>query len=490
MRCPFTLLDFFFRRRRVGSKACLKSLIPPLHLGIVQESPGPSFRRHMRPSSCLLAFVLAAGFLAAGPRPAAACSCSGGLTPCQAFASSPIVFVGEVLSVEETGGDFRMRLRVVRALKGIEATTADLWSDASSSCGVKLKEGGRYVVYTSLAGGRMSIDACGYGRQLAPGEPDPELPPAPGSVYGRVSRYDIDRIREFQSLGAIPSARVTLNLPAGLVTTASDQWGRFQFANVPPGEYELSVDAGQGLTSWMPESVVLSDREACVDTQIVLQPSGKVSGRVLTADGRPGAGIYVRLVPDGPPGSLLAQHVDRGHTTGPDGRFTFEGLGPESYVLAVNPEGRDATGRQPYAAAFFGGGDRASATRIRVGEGSTIELDRPFVLPAPLATRTFTVAVTCRDGSVPPGLMTRAHASGAIFAEFDETGDGPVRTLNLVRDQAYTLLVSIFIPAGPERPWHGVRREEQLPVTELPAGAPGRHIALVAPFTNCAETAQ
>lgn len=444
----------------------------------------------MRPSSCLLAFLLAAGFLAAGPRPAAACSCSGAPTPCQAFASSPIVFVGEVLSVEETGGDFRMRLRVVRALKGIEATTADLWSDARSSCGVKLEEGGRYVVYTSLAGGRMSIHACGYGRRLAPGEPDPELPPAPGSVYGSVERYDIDRIREFKSLEAIPSVRVALNLPAGLVTAASDQWGRFQFANVPPGKYELSVDAGPGLASWMPESVVLSDSEACVDTQIVLQPSGKVSGRVLTADGRPGAGIYVRLLPDGPAGSLLAQHVDHGHTTAPDGRFTFEGLAPDSYVLAVNPEGIEATGRQPYATAFFGGADRASATRIPVGEGSAIELDRPFVLPAPLATRTFTVAVTCQDGSVPPALMARAQATGgAFFAEFDETGDGPVRTLKLVRDQTYALLVSIFIPAGPERPGHGVRREEKLPVTELPAGAPGRHIALVAPFTNCAETA-
>ena len=139
--------------------------------------------------------------------------------------------------------------------------------------------------------------------------------------------------------------------------------------------------------------------------------------------------------------------------------------------------------------AFFGGADRASATRIPLAEGSAIELDRPFVLPAPLATRTFTVAVTCRDGSVPPAPHDAGDgASGAVFAEFDETGDGPVRTLKLVRDQAYTLLVSIFIPAGPERPWRGVRREEKLPPTELPAGAPGRHIALVAPFTNCAES--
>ena len=173
----------------------------------------------MRPSSCLLASVLVAGFLAAGARPAAACSCAGSLSPCQAFATSPIVFVGEVVSVEQIGGDFHMRLRVVRALKGIE---------------------------------------------------------------------DCDR--------------------------------------------------------------------------------------------------------------------------------------------------------------------------------------RPLVQ---------------RD------LMTRAMAAnGAAFAEFDETGDGPVRTLKLVRDQAYTLLVSMFIPAGPERPWHGERREEKLPPTDLPAGAPGRHIALVAPFANCAETAR
>jgi hypothetical protein len=56
-----------------------------------------------------------------------------------------------------------------------------------------------------------------------------------------------------------------------------------------------------------------------------------------------------------------------------------------------------------------------------------------------------------------------------------------------VRDQAYALLVSIFIPAGAEGPAR--RREEKLPVTQLAAGAPGRHIALVAPFTNCAESA-
>jgi hypothetical protein len=237
--------------------------------------------------------------------------------------------------------------------------------------------------------------------------------------------------------------------------------------------------------------IALSDRQACAETQIVLQPSGKISGQVQTADGHPASGVYLRLLPDGPAGSRLVQLVQHGKTAGPDGRFTFDGLGPDHYVLAINPDAGEPTGRQPYAAAFFGGVDRASATRIAVGEGTAIEMERPFVLPPPLPTRTFTVAVTCQDGSTPPATMTRAAAIGGThFAEFEEIGEGPVDTLKLVRDQAYTLLVSIFIPAGPERPWRGVRRKEDLPPMELAAGALGRHIALVAPFTNCAETAR
>ena len=147
---------------------------------------------------------------------------------------------------------------------------------------------GRALRHLHPGGGRMSLHACGYGRELTSGEPDPELPPVPGRVYGRVARYDVDRIREFKSLVPIPSVRIALDRPAGRVIATSDQWGRFQFADVPPGKYQLAVDAGQGLTPWMPETVVLPDREACVDTEIVLRPAGKVSGRVQTADGKPG----------------------------------------------------------------------------------------------------------------------------------------------------------------------------------------------------------
>ena len=334
--------------------------------------------------------------------------------------------MGEVLSVAETGRAFHMRLRVGRALKGITGATADLWSDASTDCGVRLEEGKRYVVYTSVRDGRMSIDACGYGRELAPGEPDPQLPPVPGSIYGRVARYDIDRIRDVRAARAHPLGPDRAQSPGRQGHRDQRPVGPFQFANVPPGTYPVVVDAGQGLAPWMAEAVVLPDPEACADTRdrppavgAGVRPHGH--RRRATR----GAGSTCGCCPTDRPRSVLAQHVDLAGTTDGDGRFSFDGLGPDNYVIAVNPDAGDATGRQPYAPAFFGGADRATATRIPVADGAAIELERPFVLPAAAADP------HVHGGRVVPGRLgaagpdrTATTAAGAMFGEFAH-GRGP-----------------------------------------------------------------
>ena len=92
----------------------------------------------MRATSWLHAVLLAALWVVAGGiRPASACSCSDSRNPCERYASTPIVFVGDVLSSEETGSWYHMQVRVVRALKGItEGTTTDVWSHRL--CGTRL----------------------------------------------------------------------------------------------------------------------------------------------------------------------------------------------------------------------------------------------------------------------------------------------------------------------------------------------------------------
>ena len=67
------------------------------------------------------------GVVATGIRPASACTCADTRTPCEWYASSPIVFVGYVLSSDTNDGWSHMQVRVVRALKGItEGTTTDV----------------------------------------------------------------------------------------------------------------------------------------------------------------------------------------------------------------------------------------------------------------------------------------------------------------------------------------------------------------------------
>lgn len=232
----------------------------------------------MRATAWLHAVLLATlCVVAAGIRPASACSCSDSRTPCERYAASPVVFVGDVLSSEVIDGWYRMQVRVVRALKGItEGTTTDVWSH--QLCGTQLDKGARYAIYArrSLYGfGWMEIPACGTVIPIDPGDAGPELPPVPGRIYGSVWRLNRDPIGDARPWEPMPSIRVTLDLPAGPVTTESDRLGRFRFGDVAPGKYRVSVDTGQGLPTGldsMAQQVILRDRAACTETEFMLKP--------------------------------------------------------------------------------------------------------------------------------------------------------------------------------------------------------------------------
>jgi hypothetical protein len=424
--------------------------------------------------------ALTLGLLAA--RPAAACSCAYYLSPCQGYGAE-VVFAGEVVSVDEVGGQFQMRLRVLRAYKGLDTASVDVYSDARSSCGVKLDVGGRYVIYTNQ--GRMSLHACGgYGQDLAPGEPLPELPPVPGTVYGRVTRYDSERIRRFRALDQLPSVLLWMDLPTGRVSSTSDAWGRFKFANVPPGQYRIGVDAGPLLTPWMNHPVKMTLERGCEAASVVLHPAGRLTGRLVDAAGRPVKGLQLSVL-DATTADGRLKGRDFSTATDADGRFEVDGLPPGEYQVGLNLHGVPNS-RAPYGAVFFGGTDRQTAARVRIGPNLPNALPGPIVLPEPLPTRTFTVDVKCQDGGTPPAWSATASATsrkaGAEYASDYRKGE-----LVLLRDVAYSLQVgggvSVDVPGSTTRR----RQVFELPPVALPAGTPGRPLSFVAPFSRCGD---
>jgi hypothetical protein len=433
----------------------------------------------------LVTLVVTAILGASDVRPAAACSCGSYSSPCEAFDTS-VVFVGEVESVQEAATEIQMRLRVTHAVKGITGPTADLRSD-TSGCGATLELGKRYVVYTGRdAAGRMSISACSPTRELSVGEPEPEWPPVPRRVYGAVTRYDSERVRAYRPLEPLPDVRLWLDLPTGRVNAVSDGWGHFTFDDVPVGTYAIGVDAGQALKHWMAEPIRMTADGGCAYADVVLHPSGILSGRVVAADGTPAGGIAVVLFPDHPPTNQSGEALMPNTTTQADGRFTFDGLPPDTYVLGANHFTRPG-GRTPYLPAYFGGQTRESAQRIRVEPGRT-ELARPFPMAPALATRQFTIAVACRDGSIPPVVSAEARPSSETArVESEMALRGGAMTLTLLRDAAYTLEIDAAIPYGPATADGRRRRNELLSTLDLPAGMPGTALTVSAPFANCQD---
>lgn len=437
----------------------------------------------MRVRIALIAFVALAA--ASWPRAAAACVCATGSSgPCQDYRDAATVFVGDVLASEPIDGAVRYRVEVERSLKGSETGTTEVWSD-TSSCGVQLVQGDRYVFY-GRGPGPLHVFTCSPLVHLARGEPAPELPPVPGRLYGRVVRFDMKHYRATGAFDAVPSVRVWIDLPAGRVDTLSDAWGLFTLADIPPGEHELGVDAGPGLVADGHDvSVGPRSRDACEAPLVRLYPSGGLSGRIVTSSGRPAGEIDFDLFRAGEAGSPGAEcdYVE----TDAHGRFEVDGLEPGEYVLAINLDG--ASTRQPYPPAFLGGKDAASATRLGVGANGTLELSEPWVLPRALPTRLVPYRVVCRDGTVPSYVHAYAEAQGRDYRSEPPLGneEGGQDTLRLFRDRAYTLHVTATIAVGPRTGKTRPQRTDELTPVEIPPGGPARTMTVTVPATDCAN---
>lgn len=88
---------------------------------------------------------------------------------------------------------------------------------------------------------------------------------------------------------------------------------------------------------------------------------------------------------------------------------------------------------------------------------------------------------------MPPIARADARpASGDAKGEDASSFRGAL-TLTLLRDTPYTLEVSALIPHGPPTGQPRPRQSELLSTLDLPAGTPGRHLSVSAPFENCKD---
>jgi hypothetical protein len=144
-------------------------------------APRRGFRAALhRGSRVAIAFALGAAlFVGSGlsPEHAHACSCMQ-QSQRDAFEQAVAVFEGHVVELQpppeaDGTGQVTVRMKIVRAWKGIESEEALVTTPANSAaCGYTFAVGTSYLVYASAVEGKLDVSLCSRTQQLAEAKED------------------------------------------------------------------------------------------------------------------------------------------------------------------------------------------------------------------------------------------------------------------------------------------------------------------------------
>lgn len=261
--------------------------------------------------------------------------------------------------------------------------------------------------------------------------------PAPGSapegltvvltrgvdVHGRVLDGEEEPVR-----GAVATLRTArpadvvdrmrrMKDPLPAFTSDSDEEGVFRFTAVPPGRFDLLVEAPGFASAEVPGVEV---REAPGETELgtlFLGPEARIRGLVESVDGEPLGGVAVRVVPDAAMLAVVQDQLEPSPDTltAGDGWFELGGLDPgEAVTLRFDRDGfetgvvRNArAGEEPITV-------RLDGTRTLVGR---VLSPRSETIPDALVMVEDSVAT-----KLPGGQMVDAGKPTSLFDHTDEDG--------------------------------------------------------------------
>jgi protocatechuate 3,4-dioxygenase beta subunit len=193
-----------------------------------------------------------------------------------------------------------------------------------------------------------------------------------GTVVNRVTGAPVDGVSITLNAGNSPAYKAT-----------TDAQGAFRIDGVKPGVYTPTAEKRgyiPGGGTFRQFQVVEGGQP--VTLRAVMVPMGKVSGRVLDAEGKPIQGATVQM---------LASFGGPSVTTGASGNFSLQELVPATYTLSARPPkgaktmeldgGRSVAWVMTY---YPGVAQRSAASRITIEPGSEIHGQDIRLITAPV----------------------------------------------------------------------------------------------------------
>jgi carboxypeptidase family protein len=379
-----------------------------------------------------------------------ACDCAGTRPPCEAYWQAEAVFIGtpkEVSWIEledkTENPTFKYRERVFRfsvdqAFRGVNGSQVSVMTgQGGGDCGYGFKIGELYLVYAYRDNQKkemLSTSICTRTRPIRNAGADLEYiqglsKASPGGwALGEISRASRTQEGVLQLL-PLKGVEVTVEGQGKSVTVATDSDGKYLASSLPAGTYKVRVAPPEGLSAGSNESEIKVADRGCASTSFFLWIDGRVSGRVLDAEGRPLSNSYVMLFSADKEKRYTSFHNSA--TTDDQGRYKIGQIPSGHYKLSVNYDGQRGMPQSPqsellnsFPLLYYPGVlnlDQAGV--IVVGESAKVE-DVDFRLPIP-PKRTIEGVVLWPDGRPAPNAQLISSMHGGRMRppiKIDEQG--------------------------------------------------------------------
>ena len=347
-----------------------------------------------------------------------------GTPPCQSAWRYDAVFTGMVTEITDPERPIapprpptfplpflqrKVRIKITEVLVGLDPNQQEVVIETGlggGDCGYGFRRGMDYIVYASKKpGGGLSTGICSptrlvesaaedlkYFQQLAYSSPVAEI---------RVTAYDVHGTRGSRGgsppqLPVLAGARVTIDGPGVHESSTTDAAGRHIFSGLPPGEYRVDASLEGYVTLYELRPVQVHSK-GCAEVPLPLQLDRTVSGRILTKDGLPAAGVTVEAAPTRPRHENDLPLAADSSTTDVNGRYELRGLTTGEYYIGISLS-RSPTLKNPYTRWFYPGTeDPAAAGILHVSEKAEV-LRFDLTLPDPQRDRVIQGAVFWPDG--------------------------------------------------------------------------------------------
>lgn len=224
------------------------------------------------------------------------CTCmSPKRPPCEVWWQTPAIFVGEaqeIETIEEETADGVSRSRLVtlevqEVFRGVDDDEVEVRTGAGGGdCGFDFEEDGRYLVYAnrSRISGRLQTGICS--RTAAVEDAAYDLSYLRGldemertvSLYGMVYRerpeieIGEERPAGLEAGGTLPDTTLVIEGQRRRVETRSDSEGWYEINGLPPGRYEIRVEA-EGVGPEDRWRVRIPRAPACLWRNLIVPPA-------------------------------------------------------------------------------------------------------------------------------------------------------------------------------------------------------------------------